>query len=170
MTEFCEQASIMVNESGIMVPRVRPFLGSVRSSAFHVQDESGFEADPAISSLTHDLDVLRGQRAEDSKPMFCLVRDMEPGAPFVIWRAAGLGLLQDQGSKLADIDDAHGWIAALRRHIDPDCAIAVLEYLSPDAPGQDLFWVILPEAAVCSLRPAETGCGGLDGMVGGGMQ
>lgn len=170
MTDYCEQASIMVDESGTVVPRVRPFLGSVRSCAFHVRDEAGFEADPAISSLTHDLDVLRGQRADDSKPMFCLTRDMEPGAPFVIWRAAGLGLLQDQGPNLAGINDAHGWIAALRRHVDPECSIAVLEYLNPDAPGQDLFWVILPETAVCSLRPAETGCGGLDGIVGGGMQ
>ncbi|MCC6143226.1 MAG: hypothetical protein IT368_05420 [Candidatus Hydrogenedentes bacterium] len=66
-----------------------------------------------------------------------------------------MDLLDDQG-ELARIDDSRGWIAALQRHLDPGHALVVQEYLNPDAPGKDLFWVILPEAAVCGIQPAET--------------
>lgn len=133
---------------------VRPFLGSLRSSAFPIRDEEAFEEDAGIGSLLENLDLLQGRPSGDRAPLFCFVRDMAPGAPLVIARKAGLALLDDQG-KLARIDDSRGWIAALQRHLDPGHALVVQEYLSPDAPGKDLFWVILPEAAVCGLYPAD---------------
>ena len=157
MTETCPPAPLSSNPIVVMAPRVRPFLGSLASCAFHVRDEAAFEADAAIDALVHDLDVMRGRRPEDKGPLFCLVRDMEPGKPFQIMRAAGLSLLQDQGPTVARIDDAEGWIAGLQRHLDPACAIVVREYLNPDAPGLDLFWVILPEAAACSLDCRDDG-------------
>lgn len=133
---------------------VRPFLGSVRSCAFPVRDEEAFEEDDGIKTLIEDLDLMQGRRRGDRAQLFCFVRDMEPGAPLVIARKAGLDLLDDQ-SELARIDDTRGWIAALQRHLDPDHALVVQEYLSSDAPCKDLFWVILPEAAACGIHPAE---------------
>jgi hypothetical protein len=133
---------------------VRPFLGSVRSCAFSVRDEAAFEEDDGIRTLIEDLDLMRGRRPEDRKSLFCIVRDMEPSAPLVIARKAGLDLLDDQ-SELARIDDSRGWIAALQRHLDPGHALVVQEYLNPDATRKDLFWVILPEAAACGIHPAE---------------
>lgn len=133
---------------------VRPFLGSVRSCAFPVRDEAAFEEDDGIRTLIEELDLMRGRRPEDRRPLYCLLRDMEPAAPLVMARRAGLDLLDEQG-ELARIDDTRGWIAALRRHLDPGHALVVQEYLSPDAPGKELVWVILPEAAACGINPAE---------------
>ena len=134
---------------------VRPFLGSVRSCAFPVREEAAFEEDDGIKALIEDLDLMQGRPPGDRAVLFCFVRDMEPGAPLVIARKAGMDLLDDQG-ELARIDDSRGWIAALQRHLDPGHALVVQEYLNPDAPGKDLFWVILPEAAICGIQPAET--------------
>lgn len=133
---------------------VRPFLGSVRSCAFPVRDDEAFEEDDGIRTLLEDLDLMQGRRRDDRAPLFCFVRDMEPGAPMVLARKVGLTLLDDQG-ELARIDDTRGWIASLQRHLDPGHALVVQEYLNPDAPCKDLFWVILPEAAACGIHPAE---------------
>lgn len=138
-------------------PCVKPFHGSIRSSAFHVRDEEAFEDDPEIGTLLTEFDVLQGQRPEDQTPIVCFARDFEAGPTLLVRRLAGLTLLTDQESLQADIDDAQGWIAALQRHLDPDNAIVVEEYLNVGAIGFDLFWVILPEMAACSLRPCGDG-------------
>lgn len=133
---------------------VRPFLGGVLSCTFPVCDEEAFEEDAGIKVLIEALDLMQGRPPGARASLFCIVRDMEPGAPLVVSRLSGLALLDDQG-ELALIDDSRGWIAALQRHLDPGHALVVQEYLSPDAPCKDLFWVILPEAAACGIHPAE---------------
>jgi len=134
---------------------VRPFQGSLCSCAFSVLDKQAFGEDPGIASLRDELDLMQDRSQDESGQLYCFVRDMEPGAPLVVSRAFGLVLMDDQ-AELARIDDNRGWVAALQRHLDPDHVLVVQEYLNPDAPGKDLLWVILPEAAVCGIGPAES--------------
>lgn len=153
---------------------VKPFQGSVRSCAFPVRDAEAFENDPGIEALSLVLDVPEVLPPEGAAPQsdYCLVRDFRPEVPITWERDYGLVLMGDLALWQAGIDDARGWIAALQRHLDSRHALLVEEYLNPGAVGFDLLWIILPEVAVCALRPSGEGYftaadGGADDVQGG---
>lgn len=136
--------------------RARPFLGSLLSSAFRVRDEVAFESDPAIDDMMKAIDATRWRPDVDGRPVFCLVNGMAPFAPLLAWRAFGQSLVDPSAVFSVGIDDSRGWIAGLRRHLDPECALVVQEFRNPDVPGCYLFWTILPEVAACRAMPDGT--------------
>jgi hypothetical protein len=133
--------------------KIRPFVGRLTSTAFHVRDPDDFEADVRVLSIRNALDIMVGRLPKDDAPCYCLARDSAPRAPICIKRKPGELVISESGDWDPKFIDRDGWLTALQVHVREDDAIVVTEHANPDAPSSELMWVVTCERVRCLERP-----------------
>ncbi len=131
---------------------IRPFVGRLTSTAFHVRDPEDFEADTRVLAIRGALDLMVGQLPEDDAPCYCLARDSAPREPFCLKRRPGEVVISEGGHWDPEFLDRDGWLTALQTHVREDDAIVITEHANPDAPSSELMWIITSDRVRCAER------------------
>ena len=137
----------MTNPSGI-----RPFVGRLTSTAFHVRDPDDFEADSRVLAIRAALDLMVGHLPDDDAPCYCLTHISSPREPFCVKRQPGDVVISEGGPWDPEFHDRDGWLAALQTHVREDDAIVITEHGNPSAPSSELMWIITSEGVRCAER------------------
>lgn len=133
-------------------PKASPFQGDFNSTAFHARDATAINTDAQLILFQRFARVLEGQMDDDPAPCFAIARGVDPRAPFFILRQPAEVVIEERHAGDPEIDDGHGWIAMLQRHITPAEGLIVTEWRNPAAPAQMLTWALTDSAARCYLE------------------
>jgi hypothetical protein len=135
-----------------MVIRIKPFVGRLTSTTFHVRNPDLFETDVGANAIREGLDIMVGCMPVDDAPCYCLARHSPPREPFIVKRQPGEVVISEGGNRDPDHIDPDGWIATLQSHVREDDAIVITEYSNPDALSSELMWIITADGVRCAER------------------
>jgi len=132
--------------------KASPFQGAFNSTAFHARDATTINTDPQLIAFQRFASVLEGQMDGDPAPCFAIARGVDPRAPLFIMRQPADLVIAERHAGDPEIDNSHGWIAMLQRHMAPDEGLIVTEWHNPAAAGQMLTWALTDSAARCYME------------------
>lgn len=131
---------------------IRPFVGRMTSTAFHVRDPDEFESDARVLAIRGALDLMVRQLPEDDVPCYGLARDSAPREPFCLKSQPGEMVISDGGNWDPDFLDRDGWVTALQTHVRENDAIVITENADLNAPSSELMWIITSDRVRCAER------------------